>query len=463
MVLLFLRDPRGALIVVLTIPIALLSSVILLKLIGQTINIMTLGGLALSVGILVDEATVTIENIHRHLEMGKQKARAILDGCREIITPKLLILFSILAVFAPALFMSGVPKGMFMPMSLAVGFAMIASFLLSMTLVPVMAVWLMKSLGPQQSKEGAFMRFKRRYLKVNGRISENSKLALTVYFLLALGILVFSFYSIGLEIFPKVDAGQAQVRLRLKPGTRIERTEAATQELLRMAEDIVGKGNVAISSAFIGTQPSSYPVNLIHLWTSGPHESVTKINLAPEADIPIEQFKEELRERFRGKYPDASLSFEPGDLVDQVMNLGSTNPIEIAVVGRNQVSSRAVAEQLEAELGAIPFLRDVQIATPLDYPGLKLEIDRVKSGQLGLTVSDIAKTLVAATSSSRFTQPNYWLDKNSGTAYQVQVEYPQYLMNSPEEVERIPVMFRLGGVPIPLENMIGSTSNVSSH
>lgn len=439
MVLLFLRDPRGALIVVLTIPIALLSSVILLNLIGQTINIMTLGGLALSVGILVDEATVTIENIHRHLEMGKQKARAILDGCREIVTPKLLILFSILAVFAPALFMSGVPKGMFMPMSLAVGFAMIASFLLSMTFVPVMAVWLMKHLPQKDRKEGGFDRFKDRYLTSIKRASSKSTLILTAYFVITIGILAFGFYSIGLEIFPKVDAGQAQVRIRLAPGTRIERTEEATQELLAMAEEIVGEGNLAISSAFIGTQPSSFPVNLIHTWTSGPHESVIKINLGSEADIPIESFKEELRMKFKENFPEAFLSFEPGDLVDQVMNLGSTNPIEIAVVSRNQESSTAIAKQLEAKLNGISFLRDVQIATPLDYPGLKLEFDRVKSGQLGLTISEISKSLVAATSSSRFTQPNYWLDKNTGTAYQVQVEYPQYLMNSPEEVEMIPV------------------------
>lgn len=236
-----------------------------------------------------------------------------------------------------------------------------------------------------------------------------------------------------------MDAGQAQVRIRLAPGTRIERTEEATQELLAMAEEIVGEGNLAISSAFIGTQPSSFPVNLIHTWTSGPHESVIKINLGSEADIPIESFKEELRMKFKENFPEAFLSFEPGDLVDQVMNLGSTNPIEIAVVSRNQESSTAIAKQLEAKLNGISFLRDVQIATPLDYPGLKLEFDRVKSGQLGLTISEISKSLVAATSSSRFTQPNYWLDKNTGTAYQVQVEYPQYLMNSPEEVEMIPV------------------------
>jgi multidrug efflux pump subunit AcrB len=438
MVLLFLGDRRGALIVVLTIPIALLTSVIFLDAIGQTINIMTLGGLALSVGILVDEATVTIENIHRHMEMGKAKAKAILDGCKEIVTPKLLILFSILAVFVPALFMSGVPRGMFLPMSLAVGFAMIASFLLSMTFVPVMAVWIMKPLHKEKD-DSRFSKFKKRYLLKINDLSRNSKTSLAIYFITAILIVSAGFYFIGLDIFPKVDAGQAQVRMKLKTGTRIERTEEATKELLLTAEEIVGDGNIEISSAFIGTQPSSFPVNLIHLWTSGPHEAVIRINLSKNANFPIEKFKESLREKFKNKFPDIDLSFEPGDLVDQVMNLGSTNPIEIAVLGRNLESSLGIANQLKANLEEVSFFRDVQIATPLDYPGLKINIDRVKAGQLGLTVDNIAKSIVTVTSSSRFTKPNYWRDPVSGVAYQVQVEYPQHEVSSAEDIEMIPV------------------------
>lgn len=439
MVLLFLGDRRGALIVVMTIPIALLSSVIILNLIGQTINIMTLGGLALAVGILVDEATVTIENIHRHLEMGKAKAQAILDGCKEIVKPKLLILFGILAVFAPALFMSGVPKGMFMPMSLAVGFAMIASFLLSMTFVPVIAVWIMKPQVHPGAKDGRFERFRIRYNSYLQKLNSKTSLTLGFYFTGSILILGLGFYSIGLDIFPKVDAGQTAVRLRLPTGTRVERTEEATQEMLKFAEEIVGEGNVEISSAFVGTQPSSFPVNLIHLWTSGPHESLTRINLVKGIGFPIEKFKEELRERIKRANPDASISFEPGDLVDQVMNLGSTNPIEIAVLSKDFKVSAEIAERLKSNLKSSAFLRDVTIATPLDYPGLKIDINRVKAGQLGLTVDEISRSLVTATSSSRFTQPNYWRDPASGVAYQVQVEYPQYLVNSPAEIGLVPI------------------------
>lgn len=440
MVLLFLGDRRGALIVVLTIPIALLSSVIFLNMIGQTINIMTLGGLALAVGILVDEATVTIENIHRHMESGKPKARAVLDGCKEIVTPKLLILFSILAVFAPSLFMSGIPKGMFLPMSLAVGFAMIASFLLSMTFVPVLAVWIMKSLNQSENKDSRFERFKSRYLRFIQKINTRAELSIVIYVILAASLFVSGFYLIGIDIFPKVDAGQTQVRLRMPTGTRIERTEEATKELLKVSEEIVGKGNIEISSAFIGTQPSSFPVNLIHLWTSGPHESVTRINLSKNAGMPISEFKEELRKRFKERLPGAQLSFEPGDLVDQVMNLGSTNPIEVAVLGRDLESSLQIAERLKNNMDDISYFRDLQITTPLDYPGIKVDIDRVKAGQLGLTVDNIARSMVTATSSSRFTQPNYWRDPVSGVAYQVQVEYPQYQVNKPEDIEMVPVI-----------------------
>lgn len=440
MVLLFLRDPRGALIVVMTIPVALLSSVICLNAIGQTINIMTLGGLALAVGILVDEATVTIENIHRHFELGKSKARAILDGCKEIVFPKLLILFSILAVFAPSFFMSGMPRGMFMPMAMAVGFAMIASFLLSMTFVPVMAVWMMRHVSPEEHATRKFDRFKSKYLSVLGKLSSRTTLTMSVFFLIVALALTGTFLITGVDIFPKTDTGQAQVRLRMKSGTRLERTEEATQKLLQIAGEIVGKENIAISSAFIGTQPSSYPVNLIHLWTSGSHESVTKIKLKKEADYPIERFKEELRARVKEQMPDANISFEPGDLVDQVLNLGSSNPIELAIVAKDLKVSNQIATQLVESMQEIPYLRDVQIATPLDYPGLKIDIDRVKSGQMGVTVKEIAQSMVTATSSSRFTTPNYWRDPASGNAYQVQVEYPQYQMNSAEEIELIPIV-----------------------
>lgn len=465
MVLLFLGDRRSALIVVLTIPLALLSAVTMLYLFDQTINIMTLGGLALSVGILVDMATVTIENIHQHLERGKSKSKSILDGCREVAGPLLLILFSILAVFTPALFMSGVPKGMFMPLSLAVGFSLIASFFLALTFVPVAANWLLKNNlhGTEHKKasekRSKFERFRHKYINELEKRMKRPTLISTVYLIVSIGLLALIFSVIGTEIFPKVDAGQAQVRFKMPVGTRLERTEEATQKLLHIADSITN-GNIEISSAFVGTQPSSYPINNVYLWTSGPQESVIKFNLNKEGGIGIEDFKEQLRKSVSQSFPSASISFEPGDLVEQVLNLGSNNPIEIAVLGRDLSQSRKIADQLNNKLKAISYLRDVQIATPLDYPGINVTIDRVKAGQLGLTVDQISKSTVAATSSSRFTQPNYWLDKKSGTAYQVQVEYPQYSMNSMEQLGLVPVSGNVGN-PVYLRD-VATTQKMTS-
>lgn len=452
MVLLFLRNRRSALIVVLSIPLSLLTGITVLYLAKQTINIMTLGGLALSVGILVDMATVIIENIHQHLERGEPKGKAILYGCTEVAGPLLLILLSILAVFTPALFMTGVPKGMFLPLSLSVGFSLIASFILSLTFVPVAANWLLK-VSPQENLKlegNRFEKFRAKYkASIQKRIGRSSIIT-WAYLFVSISLLVILFLFIGTEIFPKVDAGQAQVRLRMPVGTRIERTETATQKLLALA-DSISNGQIEISSAFIGTQPSSYPINTVYLWTSGPQESVIKINLKKNSGIRIEKFKEQLRNQISKVIPEAVISFEPGDLVEQVLNLGSTNPIEIAVVGRNFSQTRVIAENLNQKLKNIQYLRDVQISSPLDYPGIKIDIDRVKAGKLGLTVDQISKSIVAATSSSRFTQPNYWLDKSTGTAYQIQVEYPQYKLNSMEELELIPVA-NFSGNPVYLRD-----------
>ncbi len=450
MVLFFLGDRRSALIVIFTIPLSVLSAIICLNAFGQTINIMTLGGLALAIGILVDEATVTVENIHRHLEMGKTKPRAILDASLEIAFPKLLILLCILAVFVPSLFMTGIPASMFLPMSMAVGFAMISSFILSQTFVPVVANWILRN-SIQHNENNKFEKFKIAYIKWIKKTSVHSNRRTSFFILSSTIALIALFIVNGTEIFPKVDAGQVQVRLRLPTGTRMERTEEATQKILRLVDSITNK-QVEISSAFVGTQPSSYPVNLIHLWTSGSNEAVIKINLKKGSGIAIEEFKEQLRQTVIHYLPKAKISFEPGDLVEQVLNLGSNNPIEISVLGKNLTQSREIAEKLNKRLLAIDFLRDVQIATPLDNPTIKMEIDRVKAGQLGLTVEQITKSSIEATSSSRFTQPNYWLDKATGTAYQVQVEYPQYRMNSPEQMELIPVLGTTGS-PVYLRDV----------
>jgi multidrug efflux pump subunit AcrB len=437
MVLLFLRDLRSAVIVTITIPLALLTSVVCLYLTGQTINIMTLGGLALSIGILVDEATVTIENIHHHLELGKSKSRAIWDACKEIAAPALLILLSVLAVFVPALFMSGVPRSMFMPLSMAVAFAMIASFLLSRTLVPVLSNWMMKKL--HVSKTDNLARSKKRLSATIQKSGKLSVLIVPVVIVILLLLAFIGYKNAGTEIFPKVDAGQMQVRLRMPTGTRIERTEDATKKTLAIIDSLAGKKNIAITSSYVGLHGQSYAINPIFLYTSGPHEAVIKVNLAKGSGISIENLKEKLRSTVIKNIPDVSLSFEPADLVDQVMSLGANNPVEIVVQGKNLEQSRGIADKLKQSLDNISYLRDVQIAQPLDYPTIQINYDRIRVGQMGLTVDQAGKSVAQATSSSRLTQPVYWLDKASGNAYQVQVEYPQLAMNSPEQIDQVPV------------------------
>jgi multidrug efflux pump subunit AcrB len=438
MVFLFLRNLRSALIVVINIPLALLTSVVCLYLCGQTINIMTLGGLALSVGILVDESTVTIENIHHHLELGKSRSRAIWDACKEIAVPKLLILLSILSVFVPALFMSGVPRSMFFPLSIAVGFAMIASFLLSQTLVPVLANWIMKKTHTSH-KENNLRKLKERLSGTIEKSGRSSTITTPLVIILLIIVAFIAFKNAGTEIFPKVDAGQMQVRLRMPVGTRIERTEDATKKVLGLIDSAAGKNNVAITSAFVGLQPPTYAINPIFLYTSGPHEAVIKVNLKSGTGISIETLKEQLRSSVPENIPGSLISFEPADLVDQVMSLGANNPVEIVIQGRNLGQSREIADKLMLSLTNISYLRDVQIAQPLDYPTIQINYDRIRSGQMNVTIDQAGRSVVEGTSSSRLTQLVYWLDKTSGNAYQVQVEYPQFVMNSPEQVEQIPI------------------------
>ncbi|MBX2916776.1 MAG: efflux RND transporter permease subunit [Cyclobacteriaceae bacterium] len=437
MVLLFLGDRRSAIIVVLTIPLALLSAVVFLYLFDQSINIMTLGGLALAVGILVDEATVTVENIHNHQENGKSKARAIIDACKEIALPKFLILLSILAVFVPSLFMSGVPKAMFIPLSLAVGFAMIASFLLSQTFVPVVSNWLLKEGVSTSNKR--FERFKEWYTNFSYKQFDRSRILAPLFLVLALVVTLVCYRFIGTEIFPKVDAGQFQVRLRMPTGTRIERTETATKDVLKIIDEIAGKDNIEITSSFAGLQPQTYAINPIFLWTSGPHEALMKVKFKSNSGIRLEKFKEQLRDSIKKEMPSALISFEPADLVDQVMSLGTNTPLEIAVQGKNLAQGREYAEKVKKQLEKISYLRDVQYGLPLDYPSLQINYDRVRAGQMGVSVEQAAKSVLAGTSSSRLTQPIYWLDKAAGNAYQVQVEYPQFRMNSADQIEQIPI------------------------
>ena len=459
MVLLFLGHFRSSLIVILTIPLALLAAVVALWGAGQTINIMTLGGLTLAIGILVDESTVAIENIHTHLAQGKKRARAVFDAVSEVAVPMLLAMLCILAVFAPSFFMVGVGRALFVPLALSVGFAMAASYILALTFVPILFTWI----GGEYhgTVEGGFFdRLRGSYGKVVGGFVRLRRVVLPVYLAVSVAVVYFVGGSLGTEIFPSADSGQIQVRLRAPTGTRIERTEIMAHRILDTIAQQVGPANVAASLGFVGAQPSSYPVNTIYLWTSGPHEAVLLVALTPERAISTEALQESLRAKIESIAPGATLSFEAADLVNQVMSFGSPTPIEVAVTGANLTASRAYAEKLRTEMGKIAALRDLQFGQALDYPVLQVEIDRERAGQLGVTVEDVGRSLVAATSSSRFVTPNYWADPNSGVAYQVQIEVPQHSMSSIEDVMSVPVM--QNGAPRPLLGDVATVSEATS-
>jgi multidrug efflux pump subunit AcrB len=436
MVLIFLRDWRSALIVVLNIPFALLSAVILLWGTGQTINIMTLGGLALAVGVLVDEATVSIENIHTQMLPGVSRARAVLQASSHTATARLLSMLCILAVFVPSFFMIGVSRQLFVPLSLSVGFAMIASYMLSSSLVPVLATWLMRA---SHRGEGLFGYLRSLYAGYLRLVLRFRWPVVLVYLVTSVGLLYILLPRMGTEIFPDADAPVLRLRLRAPTGTRVEETERIVLRALEVIRREIGEDKISITSDFVGVVPSSYPVDLIHLFTSGPQEAVIQVAVRPEAQRG-DALREKLRAALHSELPACRVSFEAGDIVSQVMSFGSPTPVEVAIQGINLQDDYAYAQKVQAEIAKLPFLRDLQFAQEINYPTLEINVNRDRAGQFGLTMADVMRSVVPATSSSRFTQPNYWRDPNSGNAFQIQVQLPQNRVQSVEDLGGLPVM-----------------------
>lgn len=449
MVLAFLRSLRSVLIVVLNIPLALMVSIFMQWVMGQTINVMTLGGLALAVGILVDETTVTLENIHSHMEHGKSAARAALDATNEILKPKLLTLICILSVFAPSFFMTGVAKALFVPLSLSVGFAMIGSFVLSQTLVPVLCAWMLKHpsydspLKMNGKKDDlkffSFHKLKGRYARIIEHSMKHKKGVTFIYVLFSLTASLLLMISVGKEIFPVVNQGQLKIRLRAATGTHIDETEKITLKVLNLIEDLVGKPNIASTLAFVGTQPSQYAVNNIYQFTAGPHEALLQVAIREGRGTNMDQLKENLRDSIQKNIPTIKTSFEPSGLIDVMMSQGSSTPIEISVKGPDLEINLEFAEKLMKEISNLKFLRDLQFGQVFDFPAIEVEINRAKAGAMGLTVLDISKALVPATSSTRFTSPNFWADPKTGINYQVQVQVPQKVIETLQELKKLPI------------------------
>ncbi len=437
MVLLFLRNWRSAGIVVVTIPLSLLASVAALWFSGQDIHLMTLGGLALAVGILVDMATVTIENIHTHMARGSSPARAAADAVKETAGPLLVAMLCVLAVFIPAFFMEGAARALFVPLALAVGFAMVAAFLLSATLVPIFAAYTLKAGQAHQEEEISTTSQFSRWVSTSVKgwpLVVPTYLMATVLAILVIGT------NLGYEIFPASDTGQFALRFRADSGTRLDETERYARQVLAIIDrEAGGEDNVDMSIGMVGVHAPNYPVNLIHLWNAGPEEGWLAVQLNRGAGIRVADFTERLRQVFAEEMPELRVSFEPSDIVSKVMSFGSSTPIEVAVSGPDFAVSREHAEAIRERLSQLPMLRDVQIAQTLDFPTVNVNVDRERAGTLGVRVSDVTRSLVAATTSSRFTVANLWADPSSGVSYNVQVQIPQTLTNSLDDIMNIPV------------------------
>lgn len=472
MVFLFLRDLRSSLIVVITIPVAIMIGVLMLSLNGQTINIMTLSGLALAIGILVDQATVTIENIHQHLEMGKNKRQAILEACEEISFPLLLILLCILAVFAPSLMMTGVPKAMFLPLSLSIGFTMIVSYLLAQTLVPILCNWMIKAERYQHyhhgevhahagmalnkdekkmveehlkyeikepAKNDFFEKLKLGYIRFLEKYMRFKKPMVLTYLVVVLVLIAGGFMLIGKDMMPKLNNGQFQLRIKDRDGARLERTEEKIRRVLQIIDTTVNN-HVSISSTYVGLIPSSYGTSNMYVFNTGMHEAIMQVTLDKDYKVNLDELKDALRKNILHAMPELRLSFEPIDMTEKIMSQGASTPIEVRVAGRKMEEIEQYANNVVEKLREVDFLRDVQIAQPLKFPTISITLDRIKAAQFGLNIQDVSRIVTASTSSSRFTEKIQWLDEEKAYTYQIQVQIPEYVMNSMEELRSIPLV-----------------------
>jgi multidrug efflux pump subunit AcrB len=400
---------------------------------------MTLGGLALAVGVLVDEATVEIENIHTQMVPGASRAQAVLDACKRTVIARLLSMLCVLAVFVPSFFMKGVGRQLFTPLSLAVGFAMIASYLLSSTLVPVFAVWMMRESHRREELAGLFGKLRTRYEGLLSGALRHKGPVILIYFAVAVLILGLVAPRLGTEIFPDPNGPVLRLRLRAPVGTRIEQTEPMVLKALDLIGRTVGKENVEITSDYVGTQPSSYPVNLIHLFTSGPEEALVQVQLRP-GHPDDERVREKLRAAFARELPQLKVTFEAGDIISQVMSFGSPTPVQVDVQGVDLDQSYAYLAKIETELHKLSFLRDISVVQSQKYPTVEINVDRQYAGQFGLTMADVSNSLIAATGSSRFTSPNYWRDPRTGNAFQIQVQIPPNRAQGLPSLSTLPLM-----------------------
>jgi multidrug efflux pump subunit AcrB len=466
MILLFLGSWRSTLIVAISIPLSILCSIIALRLIGQTLNIMTLGGLSLAVGILVDDATVEIENIHRNLGQGKPLQQAILDGAQQIAVPAFVSTLAICIVFIPIVFLTGVAQSLFMPLGMAVVFAMLASYLLSRTVVPMLAKFLLakelhlytehENLGNNDNahvipKKDIFWRIHEQFNRQFDKFRQNYRNTLAkalnhrgvvfamfgAFWVSALVLLPF----VGQDFFPQVDAGQFRLHVRAPAGTRLEKTEQIFTQVENEIRQVIPEQELEIILDNIGLPVGGVNLAFSDTATIGPGDGEILVGLKEGKHHSTWQYVKQLRQKLTAQFPELTFFFQPADIVTQILNFGLPAPIDIQVIGpaKNRRDNYKIAKQIKTQIAQIPGAVDVHLHQVVDAPDLRINVDRSQAQRSGLTQRDVANNLLTSLSSSGQTSPNFWLDPIKGVSYLIAVQVPQYKLNSLEKIQNTPV------------------------
>ncbi len=471
MILLFLGSWRSTLIITISIPLAILSSIIGLYAVGETLNIMTLGGLALAIGILVDDATVTIENINWHLEKGKPVYNAIMDGAQQIVVPALVSLLCICIVFVPMFFLTGIAHYLFVPMAEAVMFAMISSFILSRTLVPTMAQYLLKthsidghpsgellqlaqpdhhtashSTNPlvrfQQSFEQRFMRIRETYYSLLVLAMKRRRPFIVGF----LGVVIISFALVpflGRNFFPSVDSGQIKIHARAQIGTRIEETAKLFDQIEQHIRATIPKDELGAVVDNIGLTVSGINQVYNNTGTIGPQDGDILISLN-EGHRPTDDYVTRLRVSLAAEFPGTTFSFLPADMISQILNFGSPAPVDVQVMGPDGEANMQYAQVLMREMKQIPGIADVRIQQANNYPAISVDIDRSRARQLGITERDVTNSLVVSMAGSGQVAPSFWLNKRNGVSYPIVAQTPEYQIQSLSDLTNIPIVGESG-------------------
>jgi multidrug efflux pump subunit AcrB len=453
MILVFLGSWRSTLIIAVSIPLSILTSLIVLSALGQTINIMTLGGLALAVGILVDDATVEIENINRNLDQGKEIVQAILDGAQQIAVPAFVSTLSICIVFVPMFFLTGVARYLFVPLAEAVSFAMLASYLLSRTLVPTMAKYLLVAQTEEarlaaakagnwlvrlQSKfEHGFENFRGRYHRLLERCIRHRG-AFAICFLSACVLSFALLPFVGQDFFPSVDGGEFKLHMRAPTGTRIEETAALCDRVDAVIRKQIPASELVTVIDNIGLPYSGFNLSYSTSAPIGTGDADILVELTKE-HRPTAHYVHDLRQKLASEFPGVSFYFLPADIVTQILNFGLPAPIDIQIVGRNLIANRQFASNLMNQLKYVPGTSDLRIQQPFDQPKLHIDVDRTKAQEIGYTQRDVAQNLLISLSGSFQTAPTFWLDPKTGVSYNIATQTPQYRVDTLQGLENIPV------------------------